>query len=49
MFPERRVFVESGVEHVSVRWINKRLQELGETWRVEKGDDGYILPPLEDA
>jgi hypothetical protein len=29
-----------------VHWINKRLEEVGESWRVWQGSEGYILPPL---
>jgi hypothetical protein len=49
VFPERWIFIEAGVEQVPVRWVNKRLQELGEEWRVERGDEGYVLPPLPDT
>jgi hypothetical protein len=48
-FPERVPFIESGVEPVPVDWINQRLQELNEGWRVETGPQGYLLPALSES
>lgn len=45
-FPERVPFIDAGVDQVPVAWINKRLEETGEPWRVEMGPVGYVLPPL---
>jgi hypothetical protein len=45
-FPEDIPFIEAGVEPVPINWINKRLEELHENWRVETGVMGYVLPPL---
>jgi hypothetical protein len=46
-FPEEVPFVDAGVDPVPVNWVNKRLEELAESWRVELSDGGYVLPPLE--
>jgi len=46
MFPERAPFIEAGIDHVPISWVNKRLAEGAENWRVEPGDEGYVLPPL---
>ena len=48
-FPDDKAFVDAGVDPVPVAWVNKRLEEIGEVWRVLMGDGGYILPPLEVA
>ena len=45
-FPHEVPFVDAGVDPVPVNWVNKRLEELGEVWRVEMGESGYVLPPL---
>src|SRR5579863_4909115 len=45
-FPQDAPFIEAGVDPVPINWINKRLEEEGETWQVEMRDGGYILPPL---
>jgi hypothetical protein len=46
IFPVDKPFIDAGIDPVPVNWVNKRLEELGETWRVEMGDGGYILPNL---
>jgi hypothetical protein len=46
-FPDDVVFIEAGIDVVPVSWVNKRLEELGESWRVTLKDGGYKLPPLE--
>lgn len=45
-FPEDIPFIESGIDPVPLRWVNKRLEELHESWRVEMSEGGYILPPI---
>jgi len=45
-FPDDALFVKAGVDQVPVAWVNKRLEETGETWRVDIAEGGYILPPL---
>jgi hypothetical protein len=44
--PRRAPYVEAGIDPVPVSWINTRLSEEGEEWRVEMGAGGYVLPPL---
>ncbi len=46
IFPDEASFINAGVDPVPVAWVNKRLEESGEVWRVEMGAAGYILPPL---
>jgi hypothetical protein len=48
-FPDDVRYIDAGVEVVPTSWVNKRLEELGEPWRVTLGDSGYILPPLKSA
>jgi len=45
-FSAEAPFIEAGIEQVPADWINQRLAELHETWRVELGVSGYIMPPL---
>ena len=45
-FPDDVTFIEAGVDQVPISWVNKRLEEMGETWRVEMENGGYKLPPL---
>jgi hypothetical protein len=45
-FPEDALFIKAGVDQVPVAWVNKRLEEANETWRVDMAEGGYILPPL---
>jgi hypothetical protein len=45
-FPERLCFIEAGVESVPISWVNKRLEERGESWRIHAGPNGYVMPPL---
>jgi hypothetical protein len=45
-FPAEVPFIEAGVDPVPISWVNKRLEELGEKWRVTIGDGGYVMPPL---
>lgn len=42
-FPGERRFIDAGVDPVPIRWINKRLEEEGEDWRVVLADGGYQL------
>jgi hypothetical protein len=47
VFPMDTIFIQAGVDQVPVRWINKRLEEMGESWRVLGiKDGGYEMPPL---
>jgi hypothetical protein len=48
-FPDEAPYVDAGVDAVPPNWVNKRLEELGEAWRVASGVGGYVLPPLTDA
>ncbi len=47
-FPGDAVFIDAGIDQVPTRWVNKRLKEMGEAWRVspEFKDGGYEMPPL---
>ena len=45
-FPDDTKFIEAGIDAVPINWVNKRLEEIGETWRVDLTDGGYVLPPL---
>jgi hypothetical protein len=45
-FPDKVPFIDAGVDPVPINWVNKRLEELHEDWRVEMGSGGYILPAL---
>lgn len=47
-FPDDVVYISAGVDHVPVRWVNKRLEELNESWRVELQDGGYKMPRLKE-
>lgn len=47
VFPDDAIFIEAGVDLVPTRWVNKRLEEMGEPWRVTMKDGGYGLPPLD--
>lgn len=46
VFPDTAPLVNAGVDRVPLSWINKRLEETGEAWRVQEGPEGYQLPPL---
>ena len=46
-FPGDAPFINAGVDPVPLRWINKRLEEHGESWRVPgMRDGGYIMPMI---
>lgn len=45
-FPDTAPFIQAGVDQVPASWVNKRLEELGEPWRVVLEDGHYRLPPL---
>jgi hypothetical protein len=46
-FPDDVVFINAGIDQVPIRWVNKRLEEIGEDWRVQMPQEcGYKLPPL---
>lgn len=44
--PEHAPYVHAGIDIVPCDWINQRLAECSEQWRVEMGEFGYTLPPL---
>ena len=48
VFPQDAIFIQAGVDQVPLRWINKCLEEMNETWRVSRinEDGGYEMPPL---
>lgn len=46
-FPDDAPYIDAGIDAVPAEWVNKRLEEIGENWRIALGDGGYILPPLE--
>ena len=48
-FPDEVQFVEAGIDQVPINWVNKRLEELKQTWRVKMGKGGYIMPNLTPA
>jgi len=48
-FPQDVPFIDAGVDPVPVDWINQRLEELEESWRVEAGPRGYLLPALPES
>lgn len=46
-FPDNRKFVDAGIDQVPISWVNKRLEELNESWRVQGLDAaGYVMPDL---
>jgi hypothetical protein len=45
-FPFDVVYIEAGIQPVPIDWINQRLAECNEAWRITSGPEGYILPPL---
>lgn len=45
-FPGDAVYIDAGIEPVPIDWMNQRLQECGEGWRVTQGERGLLLPPL---
>lgn len=45
-FPGEVQFIEAGVDLVPINWVNKRLEELQEGWRVTLGPNGYLLPNI---
>lgn len=42
-FPDDALFIHAGIEQVPIRWVNKRLEEQGEAWRVKMAVGGYLL------
>jgi len=47
-FPGERRYIQAGVDQVPVDWVNQRLSERGEEWRVGSvAEGGYQLPPLQ--
>lgn len=45
-FRDDAIYIDAGVEQVPIDWINQRLVERGETWLVDIGLNGYLLPAL---
>lgn len=45
-FPHEVPFLEAGIDPVPLNWVNKRLEELQEPWRVEMANGGYVMPVL---
>jgi hypothetical protein len=45
-FPDSGPYIEAGVDQVPIAWVNTRLKELQETWRVTMEDGTVKLPPL---
>jgi hypothetical protein len=45
-FPHDSVYIDAGIDPVPADWINQRLAECNEPWRVTMGKHGYVLPPL---
>ena len=45
-FPDQEIFIQAGIDTVPINWINKKLQEINESWRVNLENGGYKLPPL---
>ena len=48
-FTDEVQFIQAGVDSVPVDWVNKRLEELHESWRIHMGPNGYVLPDLPRA
>jgi hypothetical protein len=46
-FPDDVIFIQAGIDQVPIKWVNKRLEEIGENWRVTIEDGGYKMPPLD--
>lgn len=47
-FPDDVIFIDAGIDQVSISWVNKRLDELGENWHIARmSEGGYEMPPLE--
>lgn len=45
-FPNDAQYIRAGIDRVPVAWVNTRLSEINEIWRVDQGAEGFILPPL---
>lgn len=45
-FPHEVPFIDAGIDPVPINWVNKRLEELQEDWRIEMANGGYIMPAL---
>ncbi|MEZ7195376.1 hypothetical protein [Pseudodesulfovibrio karagichevae] len=50
MFPDDVIFIQAGIDPVPTDWVNARLREKGEGWRigVDIIDGGYVMPSLEE-
>lgn len=47
IFPNRAPFVRVGIDLMPEKWVNKRLGEVGEAWRVIQREGRFILPRIE--
>jgi hypothetical protein len=45
--PEDSFYIDAGIERVPSDWVNQRLLESGESWRVLDGETGFLLPLLQ--
>lgn len=47
-FPDDKKYIDAGVDIVPLNWINKRLEEINENWRIEIDHElgGYKMPAL---
>ncbi len=48
-FPDQVIFVLAGVDQVPISYVNARLGEIGETWRIELQEGGYKMPNLDPS
>lgn len=46
MFPNRARFIRVGIDLMPESWVNKKLEEAGEAWRVVQKDGRFLLPRL---
>jgi hypothetical protein len=46
-FPDDEPFINAGLEQVPTDWLNQRLVELGEKWRVDGNDTFRVLHELD--
>ncbi len=45
-FPDRAHFIRAGIDLMPENWVNKRLEEVGEPWRVIQREGRFILPQM---
>ena len=46
-FPNRARFIRTGIDPVPETWINKRLEEVGENWRIAQQNGRLVMPRIE--